>query len=495
MLSGNFPLNEAVHMDVVLAVISTGVPTDATGDVTLEVFEEATDTPIISVTMTKRTSLTGHYRGTFTMSEANGFENGKFYIATVSATVSAAAQKHVIGNWRCVSGEAQVGLPLGDTWSWRGNVVPEASVNGVPEVDITHILGTASQGAVGYVGIDWGEIANPSSSVTLSATSTALVEIIGEAGITAMSFAADSGFRRLIDITLDSATSTTVTLPSLGGASAVDDFYKDCRLVVYSGTGSVQERDIVSYVGSTRVATVDRAFATTPDNTSNVVIFTKSGVNVAQAGGTTWGSGAITAGAIADGAIDAATFASDVDAEINSYILDDGFRIDGSALNTATVTTIPAILEDTGTTLQNEVDGIQADTEDIQSRLPAALTGAGNIKSDSLAIDGSTTAATNLKNSALAIISGTVQAAEASANSATAFDTDLTLENTGYYGNADGGLVLVFINTANNKFQARRVVNSATGTLNTRITVEEAFDATPTNGDTFILLGRITELS
>jgi hypothetical protein len=38
-------------------------------------------------------------------------------------------------------------------------------------------------------------------------------------------------------------------------------------------------------------------------------------------------------------------------------------------------TDIDAILVDTGTTLQGEVDGIQADTEDIQTRLPAALTG------------------------------------------------------------------------------------------------------------------------
>lgn len=35
--------------------------------------------------------------------------------------------------------------------------------------------------------------------------------------------------------------------------------------------------------------------------------------------------------------------------------------------------TAQAILTDTGTTLQGELDGIQADTEDIQSRLPAAL--------------------------------------------------------------------------------------------------------------------------
>jgi hypothetical protein len=36
-------------------------------------------------------------------------------------------------------------------------------------------------------------------------------------------------------------------------------------------------------------------------------------------------------------------------------------------------TVVDAILVDTGTTLQAELDGIQVDTEDIQSRLPAAL--------------------------------------------------------------------------------------------------------------------------
>ena len=92
-------------------------------------------------------------------------------------------------------------------------------------------------------------------------------------------------------------------------------------------------------------------------------------VNTTHAAGTAWGSGAITAGAIANGAIDAATFAADVDAEILSYLVDDATRIDASALNTASGTSIPAILEDTGTTLQGELDGIQADTEDIQTKI------------------------------------------------------------------------------------------------------------------------------
>jgi hypothetical protein len=52
------------------------------------------------------------------------------------------------------------------------------------------------------------------------------------------------------------------------------------------------------------------------------------------------------------------------------------------------VTKINDILTDTGTTLQGELDGIQADTEDIQTRLPAALTADGNIKADTLRIGG-----------------------------------------------------------------------------------------------------------
>jgi hypothetical protein len=44
-------------------------------------------------------------------------------------------------------------------------------------------------------------------------------------------------------------------------------------------------------------------------------------------------AGVITAAAIADAAIDAATFAADVDAEILSYIVDDATRIDASDLN------------------------------------------------------------------------------------------------------------------------------------------------------------------
>lgn len=133
-------------------------------------------------------------------------------------------------------------------------------------------------------------------------------------------------------------------------------------------------------------------------------------VNTTHAAGTAWASGAITAAAIANAAIDAATFAADVDAEILSYLVDDATRIDASALNTAVVTTVPAIVADTNELQTDWADGgrldlildarasqssintiddfLDTEITAIMNRLPAALTADGNMKSDILRVVG-----------------------------------------------------------------------------------------------------------
>lgn len=67
--------------------------------------------------------------------------------------------------------------------------------------------------------------------------------------------------------------------------------------------------------------------------------------------------------------------ANDNGADINAILVDTNELqtdwVDSGRLDLI----LDAILTDTGTTLQNELDGIQADTEDIQTRLPAALVG------------------------------------------------------------------------------------------------------------------------
>lgn len=145
----------------------------------------------------------------------------------------------------------------------------------------------------------------------------------------------------------------TITLAS--GASAVDEFYAGCYVHMTNNSPSgvqYQVRRILSYVGSTKVATVDSNWGTNPSNAStynilipesvsvaawagkkmtdpgtagvpnvdlarivNAAVSTSTaqlGVNAVQAGGTAWGSGAITANSIASDAITDAKVASDV---------------------------------------------------------------------------------------------------------------------------------------------------------------------------------------
>jgi hypothetical protein len=117
------PLDEVIHFDVVTSDPSTGGVSDADSTPTFDVFEEATDTGLLGNTnLTKRTSLTGNYRGTFTASAANGFEAGRWYTVVASATVGGTDGKTVAMHFR---------------------LAPAESVAGVPKVDVAHLAGDA----------------------------------------------------------------------------------------------------------------------------------------------------------------------------------------------------------------------------------------------------------------------------------------------------------------------------------------------------------------
>jgi hypothetical protein len=107
---------------------------------------------------------------------------------------------------------------------------------------------------------------NNGSTLTPSAVS-------GNVTLTASTTHHDSGAAQ-------AGSSTTITLKST--ASATDDVYNGMYVTITSGTGSGQIRLIEDYVGSTKVATVDVAWATAPDNTSNYEITTWTTQSVNQ---------------------------------------------------------------------------------------------------------------------------------------------------------------------------------------------------------------------
>ena len=87
------------------------------------------------------------------------------------------------------------------------------------------------------------------------------------------------------------STSNTIVLDS--GASTTNNIYNGSLVTTTGGTGLGQARTIIAYNGTTKVATVDRAWVTTPTNTTTFDIYastsptTFSDQGVAQAGGAT----------------------------------------------------------------------------------------------------------------------------------------------------------------------------------------------------------------
>lgn len=63
-----------------------------------------------------------------------------------------------------------------------------------------------------------------------------------------------------------------VLITLAASASATNDIYNDGYVTIIGGTGAGQTRQITDYVGSTKVATVDEAWATEPDSTSIYII-------------------------------------------------------------------------------------------------------------------------------------------------------------------------------------------------------------------------------
>lgn len=65
---------------------------------------------------------------------------------------------------------------------------------------------------------------------------------------------------------LQAATVSTVTLDS--GANANDSYYNDQFITIVSGPGVEQTRRVLSYVGATKIATLDKNWVTTPTSAS-----------------------------------------------------------------------------------------------------------------------------------------------------------------------------------------------------------------------------------
>ena len=198
--------------------------------------------------------------------------------------------------------------------AYVGNATAALAVDANGRVDLGEILGTASAGTAGYVGIDWSAIHAPTTAVNLSATTISTSQVVASvsgnvggsvASVTAVVSAnvTEWGGTNVAGVippdamflhsgTAQAGGASTITLDS--GASSTNNLYQNQIIFIRSGTGAGQSAIITSYVGSTKVATIVGSWASNPDNTSvftvlpfgSITTTVSGGVNVTQWNGT-----------------------------------------------------------------------------------------------------------------------------------------------------------------------------------------------------------------
>jgi hypothetical protein len=138
-------LEEGTFFDFLTHHPSTAAVTDADSGPTAEVFEDATDTTVVALTVTKRTSKTGNYRCPVTAAAASGFEVGKTYNVIASATVNGITGKGRIGQFKVTArGRDDLAFPL--TSGRAIDVTAANKINGVVLVDtVTTYTGNTPQ--------------------------------------------------------------------------------------------------------------------------------------------------------------------------------------------------------------------------------------------------------------------------------------------------------------------------------------------------------------
>ncbi len=182
-----------------------------------------------------------------------------------------------------------------------------------------------------------------SGAATVTVLSDAIWDEATSGHVTAGTFGA-LGLMVVAEGTVETSGSNSSTQIQTSLAEATNDHYHDMSILITSGAEAGQARPILDYVGVTGVISWTKAMTGTPADSVTFMILSNH----------------------------------------------------QAPLLAATQTSIDAIETDTGTTLQTELDGIQADTEDIQTRLPASLVG-GLMDSNVGAISADTVAADNLE--------------------------------------------------------------------------------------------------
>lgn len=284
------------------SLVTSGTGTDqlsvSAGKVLLQATQTGVTIPIVT-TVTNQLTAAQVATGVWTDTTAGDFtvslSVGKSIMNGVSlgTGLTVAAVSGAVGSVTGAVGSVTGGVTVTTNNDKTGYSLTQAfptnfsslSIDASGRMDLGKILGTASQGAAGYVGIDWGKVTNPTTTLALTGTTVGTVTTltnlpsipanwltsagIASGAITRAAFSADSGHQAIRSGTAQAGGDTTITLDA--GASATTDYYKDKLIYLTGGTGVGQSQICLGYNGSTKVATVT-GWAVDPDNTTTFAV-------------------------------------------------------------------------------------------------------------------------------------------------------------------------------------------------------------------------------
>lgn len=201
-----------------------------------------------------RTGIHGFSIDTGDNSDSGFYVAGSMYYVVVDAvTINAQTVRFIAGTFRLTAGESVSGVPEVDVTHWLGTAAATPTVAGVPEVDVTHWIGTAAATptVAGVPEVDLTHVAGSTTSVSVLASNVAtLTAAIITLASTTGTVTTDAG---------NSATSFETNL-----SQTADDHWNKAFLLITSGALLGQIRPITAYNGTTKIVTVSPGFTGTP---------------------------------------------------------------------------------------------------------------------------------------------------------------------------------------------------------------------------------------
>lgn len=122
---------------------------------------------------------------TVALSTLTGFTVGSIYLARVNNTGASPTDQvrefqfgGEQGDIAVTSGATGIAYIQSDATKWLAGTIPAVNITGVPLVDLKYTLGTISPAAAGYVGLDWGQVTNKTTTNALTGTTFATSQVV-----------------------------------------------------------------------------------------------------------------------------------------------------------------------------------------------------------------------------------------------------------------------------------------------------------------------------